>query len=182
MNFNPATEILITFDAGRGGRPESFASRTDGFGRFTSTITPKARPAGTFQVRADDLKQREATAELVTCPPPPPPPPTPPTPAVQLQPPVGPPGFVTLAIGTGFPPGTPVTLDWSPGINARSSLTVIPDGAGGFRLPVLVFHRDLLGPRKLRASFAGGGPSSEAEAEFLVVAGRAQPPDFVVRR
>jgi hypothetical protein len=75
-DFNPFNDILVTFDAGAGGQPESFAASTDGFGRFAIDITPQtARPAGTYLVRADDFRLREATAPFtVPCAPPPPPP------------------------------------------------------------------------------------------------------------
>lgn len=193
--FNPYTAVLVSFDAAAGGRPETFTARTDGFGRFKTTVRPSARPPGTYVVRADDLRQREATAVLAPCPPPEEPTPEipegeePPTgvsgdvfnPTLALRPALGQPGFVTVAVGSGFPPGAPVALAWSPGLTARRS-TVVSDASGAFRVPVLVFHHDQLGPRRLRAKPAGAVPFPEATAAFLVVPGRAQPLDFRTRR
>lgn len=199
VNFNPLTAVLVTFDAGPGGRPESVQGRTDGFGRFSLTMSPTARPEGALLVRADDFRLREATATfLVPCPPPPSPSPSPspeespspsPTPPppefrpeLRLEPPIGPPGFVTLAVGSGFPPNAPVTLAWSLGITGRPRTPLVAEGDGGFRVQVLIFHRDILGPRKLRATPAGEVAFPDTEADFLVVPGHGQPRDFRIRR
>lgn len=93
----------------------------------------------------------------------------PPTPGVSLvvDPPIGPPGFVTMAHGSGFPAG-PVTLVWSPGIGATSAIAAAD---GTFTVQVLILPHDFLGPRALVAS--GGGAS--AGAAFLVVPASVQP-------
>lgn len=109
-------------------------------------------------------------------------PPTPPqprvfNPALKLNPPLGPPGFVTLALGTGFPPGSTVKLVWSVGISAPTNAVVA--GNGTFAVQMLVFHRDRLGPRDLVATGPGFAP---VKAAFTVVPGTQQPDDFVVRR
>ena len=205
--FSPFTAVLVTFDAGPGGRPESFPARTDGFGRFRLEIRPSGRPDGNHTVRADDFKQREATAVFaIPCPPederstttmsPPasgpttttsvPPPPAPPS--LALEPPLAPPGFVTHAVGKGFPPGAEIELAWRlPEGDPFPARLVTADGAGEFRAPVLIFHRAALGPRQMTAVPAGGetvgdGPPPSAEAAFLVVPASAQPRDFRNRR
>lgn len=98
-------------------------------------------------------------------------------PTLRLDPVVGPPGFVPLAIGTGFPPGAMVTLTWSRGISAHTEVRVGPDGT--FRQQVLVFHHDLLGDRRLVATGTGFGP---VDAGFTVLPATLQPKDFVERR
>jgi len=94
----------------------------------------------------------------------------PPTPGASLSvdPSLGPGGFVTRAGGTGFPPGQPVTLGWSPGIGIYSA-TAGPDGT--FESSVLVMNRDVLGPRTLVATSGGVA----ASASFLVVPSTVQP-------
>ncbi len=178
VNFNPFTGVLVTFDTGLGGEPESFQASTDGFGHFNRDIIPRQRPEGLYLVRADDLLQREATATFVV-----------PCfqPSLALDPPIGPPGFVPTAVGTGFPAGAPVTLTWDPGITARLDKPVTTDTDGSFRVSVIVLYHDLLGPRQLRAVVANpngpnAGSSIEADAPYLVTPGRPQPPDFLLRR
>ncbi|HET9443371.1 MAG TPA: FG-GAP-like repeat-containing protein [Acidimicrobiales bacterium] len=89
------------------------------------------------------------------------------TATLTATPPLGPPGFVTQAHGTGFPPG-PVTLSWDPGIGATAT-TAGPDGT--FTAQVLVMPRDRLGPRRLVAV----GGAATAVADFLVVVPTVQP-------
>ncbi len=194
VSFNPFNQVLVTFDAGRAGRPESFATTTDGFGRFGLTIQPAQRPAGTHVVRADDFRLREAMASFtVPCPPAVSPPTEKSigqrfTPQLRLDPAIGRPGFVTQVTGTGFPPGQAVALSWD-----RGSVAVQPPGTapdlvtadpgGGFRAPLLIFHHDVRGVRRLSA--APRGPVAYTAAptvDFLVVPGTLQPDDLVVRR
>ena len=95
----------------------------------------------------------------------------------RVDPPLGPPGFVTTAIGEGFPPGALVALRWDRGITATMQPIVVgPDGS--FKTGVLIFHNDVEGARKLRASSAGGTPFTAASASFLVVIPTGQPPAF----
>ena len=202
-NFNPFASVLVSFDFAAGGRPETFSARTNGFGRFSITINPLQRPPGAFVVHVDDLRQREANATFtVPCtettttssssttlvidvttstPTTTAPPPAAAPPALRLDPAIGPPGFVTFAVGNSFPAGAPVKLTWAPGLTAVN--TVVVAGADGtFRFPVLLFRRDFLGPRQLRATPAGDVPFAPASAAFLVVPGNAQPRDFRDRR
>jgi hypothetical protein len=187
-NFNPFTAVLITFDAAPGGRPQSFDAKTDGFGHFSAAISPSARLEGPHLVRVDDFREREATASFtVPCF----------QPSLALNPAIGPPGFVPLAYGTGFPPRSPIVLlGWAPGITPRllcqphdpsDPAKPMTDATGSFQCQVLVLYHDLLGPRLLRAIVANpNGPNAgagiEADAPFLVTPGRQQPPDFLLRR
>lgn len=93
----------------------------------------------------------------------------PPTPGVVLTlvPPLGPPGFVAMARGTGFPPG-PVSLAWVQGVG---TFTATADATGAFETQVLVFPRDRLGPRLLVATSG----TVNASAPFLVVPSTVQP-------
>ncbi|MFG1603703.1 VWA domain-containing protein [Actinoplanes sp. NPDC049265] len=105
------------------------------------------------------------------------------TPTLTAEPKVGPPGFVTAAVGQGFKPGSTVTLTWEPGIKVPQRVKVGKDGR--FRVQVLVFHRDQLGPRKLIAEGTDMDlrePKKVISADFLVVPGGQDPADFAVRR
>lgn len=93
----------------------------------------------------------------------------PPTPGATLvlDPPLGPTGFVTGAVGTGFVPG-PVTLAWVGGIGTTTTIAG-PDGT--FSARVLVLPGDRLGPRALVAT----GAATSTYAAFLVVPSTVQP-------
>lgn len=111
---------------------------------------------------------------------------------LRLVPPMGPPGIVTSATGSGFPPGALVTLRWDRGIaRLLGPVSVAPDGT--FTVQVLVFHNDVVGPRELVLEAAPGGPSFPSEtAPFLVVPASLQPlgteairllaPELILRR
>jgi hypothetical protein len=180
-NFNPFSAVLITFDAGFGGTPQSFEAKTDGFGHFSQTIQLTEPAEGLHLIRADDFRQREADDAnyQIPCF----------QPSVALNPPIGPPGFVTFAVGTGFPPNKPIVdLNWaSPDLLSHLAKNMQTDASGSFRYPVLVFYHDILGPRTLQAIVANpfgeaAGAAIEADAPFLVTLGRSQPSDFVERR
>lgn len=163
--------VTITFDAD-GRSPESFGGvplRPDGsFGPVT--ITPTRRTAGLYMIQATNDVTGASSKQGFTVP-------CAPgfRPLLRLDPPLGPPGFVTVAIGSRFPPNTAVTLDWEPGLGL---LRVVSDRAGSFRVPVVVLPRDVLGPRRLVASGAG---LSFVSASYLVVPGSMQPPRFTSR-
>jgi hypothetical protein len=179
-HFNPFSAVLITFDAGPGGSPQSFEAPTDVFGHFSRDI-PLSMPAeGLHLVRADDFRQREADATYsIPCF----------QPSVALDPPIGPPGFVTTVVGSGFPANsTIVVLNWQPpALLSPLPASVKTDANGAFQFPILVLYHDLLGPRLLKAIVANpfgerAGSAIEADAPFLVTPGRSQPSDFVLRR
>lgn len=96
-------------------------------------------------------------------------------PTIVLDPLVGPGGFVTRAIGTSFPPGATVTLNWSVGLTA-SMPPVIADASGSFAVQVLILPRDTLGQRILTGTFSAAGGGSAQSLPFLVVPGTGQPP------
>jgi hypothetical protein len=96
-------------------------------------------------------------------------------PAILLDPPIGPPGFVTTAVGTNFPPGATVTLAWSVGLTA-SMPAVVADASGSFSVPMLILPRDTLGPRILGGTFSATGEGSAQSTPFLVVPGTGQRP------
>jgi hypothetical protein len=180
VNFNPYSAVLVTFDAGPGGTPESFERTTDVFGHFTLDIQVRSRSEGVHLVRADDFRQREADATYrIPCF----------QPSVALDPPIGPPGFVTSAVGTGFPPNASIVfLNWGhPALQSPLPANIKTDGNGSFQIPILVLYHDLLGPRMLQAIVPNpfgerAGSAIEADAPFLVTPGRSQPTDLVLRR
>lgn len=98
-------------------------------------------------------------------------------PVLKLSPTLGPPGFVPIATGSGFPPGTTVTLTWNFGITVPTTAVVAPNGT--FTTEMLVLPKDPLGPRDLVAAGTGFGAVT---TPFLVVQGSAQPKGFVTRR
>ncbi len=102
-------------------------------------------------------------------------------PSLVLNPPIGPPGFVSQAVGHDFPPGATVKLTWQPGLT-RQPDTVVVDANGGFAAPALIFQRDQLGPRNLTATPVQGPGFGPVSTPFLVTAGEIQPGDFVSRR
>jgi Tol biopolymer transport system component len=100
-------------------------------------------------------------------------------PAIRLLPSVGPPGFVTLAFGEDFPPGSTVKLVWKPGITPYAGpFTVAADGT--LRVQELIVRRDLLGLRKIVAA----SPTdlfSPVDNTMLVVPRTESPPRFLGR-
>ena len=180
-NFNPFSAVLITFDAGPGGVPQNFEAQTDVFGHFSRTIQIVEPSEGVHLIRADDFRQREADDSnyQIPCY----------QPSLALDPPIGPPGFVTYAVGRGFPRNSPIAfLNWD-GQVLRSPLpkNIKTDAAGAFQIPILVLYHDLLGPRMLSAVVAndqgeGAGRAIQVDAPFLVTPGRTQPSDFSLRR
>ncbi|WP_341716240.1 VWA domain-containing protein [Micromonospora sp. FIMYZ51] len=100
-------------------------------------------------------------------------------PKVRVDPAIGPPGFVTAAIGTDFPPGARVRLTWSPGITTTPD-TVVVGADGSFRTQLLVLRKDTLGPRDLTAERVTGRAFAPVRAPepFLVVPRGLGPPLF----
>ena len=98
---------------------------------------------------------------------------------LELDPPIGQPGIVTIATGSGFPPGSEVVLAWSRGITQRLP-PIVADASGGFRVQVLVFHNDIVGARDLVATPADGTSFPAFGAAFRVTEPTGQPPRFVI--
>ena len=100
---------------------------------------------------------------------------------LTLDPPIGPPGIVTIAEGSGFPPNSQVRLRWTIGITPRLA-TVVADGSGRFRVPVLVFHNDRTGRRELSAEAVDGTAFPAVAASMLVTKPAVIPPRFDIIR
>ena len=101
-------------------------------------------------------------------------------PTIAASPALGVPGQVTLLFGVDFPPDARVGLTWNPGLlNFRLPVPVKADGT--FAFPVMVLHRDSLGPRKIVASHVDGEQFGTVEGDFLVVPRTQFPPDFAGR-
>ena len=98
-----------------------------------------------------------------------------------LDPPIGPPGIVTIATGAGFPPNTEVRLAWSPGITPTLQ-PIITDANGDFRVQVLVFHNDQVGPRSLVVTAANGTAFPSVAAQMFVTQPSSVPPSFSTLR
>jgi len=94
-------------------------------------------------------------------------------PKLKVDPPLGPPGLVTKATGSGFPPNVDVVLAWQPGIGRW---TVRTSADGTFETSVLVFPQDRSGDRVLRATPASKGRFDRVDATFLCVPGSVQQP------
>jgi hypothetical protein len=104
-------------------------------------------------------------------------------PTIVVNPAIGPPGFVTQASGTNFPPGAVVRLSWDLGITATpNTVTINPDGT--FRADMLIMRKDPLGERRLVGVRVTGTPFGHIRTEqpFLVVPRSLDPPDFDSRR
>lgn len=98
-----------------------------------------------------------------------------------LDPRIGPPGFVTIAKGAGFPPGARVRLSWSEGITPPLG-DVVADANGSFRVQVLVFHNDVTGPRDLVAEPVSATAFPAVSTPMLVTPGSTVPPAFAILR
>ncbi|MGH3370986.1 MAG: hypothetical protein ACRDPR_13410, partial [Nocardioidaceae bacterium] len=190
--------LVVQSTALGGASPEDFRVTTDGCRRrvlqpletcpvtvaFAPTLAGERR--GDLVVTDDALGSPRVAAlrGLAVAPPEPQVDEVPPpryTPSITLDPNLGPTGTVTMVRGQGFPPATAVQLRWEP--TAANPLGQVPlgrpvavttDAQGAFdRVPVLVFRRDVLGPRGLSAS--GTGADWSANAEFLAVPSTIQP-------
>jgi hypothetical protein len=67
-------------------------------------------------------------------------------PQLRMEPPVGPAGVVTAAVGSGFPRNTEIRVGW---FGSTSLVPVTTDDAGSWRLPVLVLRNERRGPRTM---------------------------------
>jgi len=179
FNFSPGP-VELTFDADRAAGPdypsESFAATAGEEGSFVADIAPAARPSGTYRILARQATVDgpiEATAvffvpcEAVL------------EPIIRIVPESGPPGYVAIVEGEGFPSNEPVALTWNRGINAGREMTLDAGDTGTFRVGILVFHHDFVGRRVLQAGVPGDPDAYRtATDEYLVVAGQGSPPVF----
>lgn len=97
---------------------------------------------------------------------------------IVLSPPIGPPGIVVQATGSGFPAGAKVALAWSIGITAVMA-PVTADASGGFTVSVLVMPNDRIGLRQLLATWVGGPEFPALQTPMLVTTAPAIPPRFL---
>jgi Tol biopolymer transport system component len=101
-------------------------------------------------------------------------------PVLAVDPGIGPPGLVTRATGTDFPPGARIRLTWTVGISATpGEVTVGADGR--FDTQVLIFHRDLLGVRNLAGTPVSGPKFGTVQSNPFLVVPRTEQPPFLGR-
>ena len=87
-----------------------------------------------------------------------------------------------MAVGTDFPPGSQVTLQWDQGVNSRPvPLTVAADGTIR-ATQILVFRRDRLAKRDLVAAATEAGLFDPVQDTLLVVPRTAAAPADLVSR
>jgi hypothetical protein len=99
--------------------------------------------------------------------------------SLVVDPPIGRPGSVSTATGTGWGGCGTVTLGWVTGTSTQPLAVVRGGAADTFTVPVVVFAHETLGPRSIVASCAG---KPDARAAFLLVPGSIQPSHFLGRR
>ncbi|HWC13865.1 MAG TPA: hypothetical protein VG929_04650 [Actinomycetota bacterium] len=93
-------------------------------------------------------------------------------PDLEIESPVAPPGSVMQVSGRKFPPATRLMLRWSEGIGTTEVRT---SQEGRFKIGVLIFPNDILGPRQL---VARGDRFRPVKVKVLVVPSTAAPPGF----
>lgn len=99
---------------------------------------------------------------------------------LKIEPPIGRPGIVVIATGSGFPKNTEIALHWSRGVSPTMP-KIVTDDKGGFRVQVLVFHNDIVGTRDLVVSPVGSLAFPVFSVPFRVVEASSQPPRFIVQ-
>ncbi len=97
-------------------------------------------------------------------------------PALELDPPLGPPGTLVAVTGHGFPKDRLVTISWS---LSTGSVVTRTNSRGQLKATLMILIPDVLGPRDATAK------GFRASARFLVVPGSGQPggndPDPIYR-
>ncbi|HUG48604.1 MAG TPA: hypothetical protein VMP67_09345 [Candidatus Limnocylindria bacterium] len=171
--FEQAPILLVI-----GGQPAETV-QSDAAGTYGRRLAEAGLPPGPLEVLAtqrDTLGTVVAEARaLITLPCG-----TPEQPMLRVLPATVSPGFVVTVEGYSFPAGEAVNLTWDEGLRAGLLTPVTADETGTFRLQVLIFHSDFLGPREVSATAPSDPASALTEpAELLVVPGRGSPPAFV---
>ncbi|WP_086821742.1 choice-of-anchor D domain-containing protein [Allokutzneria sp. NRRL B-24872] len=96
---------------------------------------------------------------------------------LTVTPAVGRPDSVVTVAGTGFPPGSSVTVTL---VGGPEKVAVIAAADGAFKVPMLIFRG---GAARIRTAVAvSGSPLVRAERTLLVQVGSVAPPDLVSRR
>jgi hypothetical protein len=173
-----------------GGMYTVSLAETDSAGTSVSTSPPSTIFTGQTMTRRGgaeaqttrrvSIPSRPTTPLPSTTPTTGPRPPGSPTPKITLLPQVGPPGTVVAVSGSGFPPNTPVTLGWQPGIGT-AGVTTNPAGTFAGRL-VLVFPKDQLGDRLMVAQAFGATATFLAVPPSLSPGGKATALQLLFRR
>lgn len=101
-------------------------------------------------------------------------------PRLRVNPAIGPPGFVTAAIGSGLPPGAQIRLSWSRGISETPGIVRVRQD-GTINVQALIFHHDLLGFRRLQAGPVDGPRFGTVSSQRFQVVARAVQPPFLTR-
>jgi hypothetical protein len=170
QDFYPASVVFITFGDGEGPVVEALA---EAGGRFTTTFLTRGRREGTYRIRAvqrDILLQEVAVAEgIFTVP-------CAIDPEIAISPDYGPAGYTAHVTGTGFQPGTTMTLRWDRGINVDRPTSVTVADDGNFDVFVFILPNDFTGQRTLRAGLQGDPDAfSDVLADYVVVQGSGVP-------
>ncbi len=173
-DFEPAVPVVLRL----GETLVAIVSGADvnGAGAFTVTFeVPEVTPGGIQDViacqRCTSTDVLEATAEFLVLP------------RIFIDRQVARPGNVIEVTGDGFPTDEPVTLSWDRGIGLE---TVQGDEDGEISTLMLIFRRDIVGPRELIAEIVDEDLEEDEEPitateELLVGPGTLSPPDFVRR-
>lgn len=170
IGFAPRIPIHLVFVPGAVSLPDVPA----GNGFFQISVAVPNLPPAVYELDANQPNDaqfaRNASAPLqVPCF----------NPMLKLVPDIGPPGIVTTAVGTGFPPSFPVDFAWTVGVLPPGVQTVVTQPDGTFTFEILIFPHDTIGARQLVASRNPKSPPfADAKADFLVVPGSVQPNDF----
>jgi hypothetical protein len=80
---------------------------------------------------------------------------------VTLSPTTGVPGTVVQVAGSGFEPGARLLLRWDHGLG---EVTATVAGDGTFQAALLIFRKDVVGPRRLLVEPAGQAAAATTEA------------------
>ena len=107
---------------------------------------------------------------------------TTPCPTLTFEPDVSSGGFVVDAVGTGWTPNVPITMDWGEFGSVRSNIplgTITPTTAT-FTFTIVLMTRDEIGKRALVAKQFAAGLGNVAF--LLVTLAPEEPPTFVFRR
>jgi hypothetical protein len=107
---------------------------------------------------------------------------TTPCPTLDFEPDVSSGGFVVHAVGTGWTPNVPITMDWGEFGSLRSDIplgTITPT-TGTFTFTIVLMTRDEVGERALVAKQFAAGLGNVAF--LLVTLAPEEPPTFVFRR
>lgn len=173
-DFEPAVPVVLRLGDALVAIVSS--ADVDSDGAFSVTFeVPEGTPGGTQDViacqRCTSTDVLEATTEFLVLP------------RIFIDRQVARPGNVIEVTGDGFPTDEPATLSWDRGIGLE---TVQGDEEGEIRTLMLIFRRDIVGPRELIAEIVDEDLEEDEEPitateELLVGPGTLSPPDFVRR-